>query len=623
MIQFGFQAPTKSTNTSKNVNDVMSWIWNIGANNKANDVLSKIWTIKWVNTWWSAWVQQQINQVKPVIESGKSYSIWRVNPQTPIEDDAILWASYDLTSWADPQKVFTAYPELKDKRDALMWYLYDAQNIDVKEDKLYDAYPELSRNVKTQLRSQLKTQVEKDIAQQWIETNPLSTTENIKAWALWVAQWISDVWYNLFWETANKIGDFIGSKLKDTKVAKEITDFVINNLWVSKEQLRDFQTQEELRKASWDQYSSEQNANILRTVWGRRLEQSKSWEIGKVVWKTIWETALSIWAVWLAWAWAKSILWATAKSWLWQLAKSATVWAISWLAWTEASTLASEWRLATGKELKTSALLWAAWWALFAWKITPSEKKIADTILPKMTPSVRAERAAKWLYSERWVFNKVINKLDNNEKEMLNTVKNFISPKKSIVSNINKARDVLYTETNNLQNKLSNSSYTWKTKDVINAMDKLEKPIALKWGDLEKQYNAVKQAFKKILDSSNKDAKWLLQARKEFDLLVSKEFPNLYSSDTLTPMKTAITNLRKVPNQILNDWIWDDLVKKSLRKQSLIMDAIDNMATKTEDINSSSLSRRYKNNESLIKGIWYSAGAWYGGIEIAKALSKE
>jgi hypothetical protein len=37
--------------------------------------------------------------------------------------------------------------------------------------------------------------------------------------------------------------------------------------------------------------------------------------------------------------------------------------------------------------------------------------------------------------------------------------------------------------------------------------------------------------------------------------LVKKEFPNLYESDALTPIKTAITEIRKIPNNIVNEKI--------------------------------------------------------------------
>jgi hypothetical protein len=44
-----------------------------------------------------------------------------------------------------------------------------------------------------------------------------------------------------------------------------------------------------------------------------------------------------------------------------------------------------------------------------------------------------------------------------------------------------------------------------------------------------------------------------------------------------------------------------------------------NMSTKMT--NQSEIAKFYKDNEALIKGIWYTAAIWYGWIETIKAIS--
>jgi BMFP domain-containing protein YqiC len=55
--------------------------------------------------------------------------------------------------------------------------LADAQNLEVDDKKLYETYPELSKDIKTQIRSQFKSQIEQLDADQELIDNPLSSKE--------------------------------------------------------------------------------------------------------------------------------------------------------------------------------------------------------------------------------------------------------------------------------------------------------------------------------------------------------------------------------------------------------------------------------------------------------------
>lgn len=92
-----------------------------------------------------------------------------------------------------------------------------------------------------------------------------------------------------------------------------------------------------------------------------------------------------------------------------------------------------------------------------------------------------------------------------------------------------------------------------------------------------------------------------MDARQEFDNIVNKTYPNLYTSEAETPMKIAITSLRQIPNQILNANIADDVVQQSLRKQSLLMRIEENFATKLEQVGTSDISRFANKNKELLK----------------------
>jgi len=59
-----------------------------------------------------------------------------------------------LTAGFDPVEVHKAYPELSKKWDAIMGYISDAQT-PAKVTELYNAYPELSNNIKESMYGQV------------------------------------------------------------------------------------------------------------------------------------------------------------------------------------------------------------------------------------------------------------------------------------------------------------------------------------------------------------------------------------------------------------------------------------------------------------------------------------
>lgn len=75
------------------------------------------------------------------------------------------------------------------------------------------------------------------------------------------------------------------------------------------------------------------------------------------------------------------------------------------------------------------------------------------------------------------------------------------------------------------------------------------------------------------------NAEGMLKARQEFDTWVSKSYPNLYSNESWSPLKSAIVDIRSTANDMLADKIGGDVVKTSLKKQSQLYTIRDNIAT--------------------------------------------
>lgn len=336
--------------------------------------------------------------------------------------------------------------------------------------------------------------------------------------------------------------------------------------------------------------------NLENKIYGGSKQVSPgSFETGKQVGKQIGITALTPWAGALKWV---STLWKT------------TIWALEWAGQAQLTSLLDKWRLASLKETVT----WAGiWWALRGisgiwqkwWSIAQTEK----LVMPKLTPSEMASRAKEWLTSTS-MFGKVTAKASKAEKELAQRFQTILRPNKTVSSNINTVLKELNKETDNLINVVKDKPVIFNPKEITNKMRKLEKPLMIRGWENESKYNAVIKKFEEILSKKPKTAVWLLESRKELDSWINAEIPNLYTSDTMTPLKVAITKIRKVPNEWLNEKIWGDVVKNSLSKQSQMFDIVDNLKSKIESEGSTALARWKKRNPWKAQAIWWGALAW-------------
>jgi len=361
------------------------------------------------------------------------------------------------------------------------------------------------------------------------------------------------------------------------------------------------------KKILWETAYNRAKSKIWPTMWETTGELFKKTWVNEnstafKVWKWIWDFAqtsaitTAIPGVWLL-RWL-GIVWKTA------------VWATEGAIGTQASSLIDKWEFASAKD----TAIWAGIWGILrgvsgiwqkGWSISQTEK----LIMPKMTPSVTAERAKEGLMKTNMFWN-VSSIASKREKEMAQTALNILRPKETVVSNINRSLKALNSETDSLINVVKNSPVTYQTKDIIGRMRSIEKPLMIRWWENEAKYDAVIKKFESILNKSDKTAAWLLRARKEFDSFVNAEIPNLYTSDTMSPLKVAITKLRKIPNEWLNEKVWGDIVKGSLSKQNQLLDIIDNLSTKAESEGSTALQRWIRKNPLKAKAIWWWSLVW-------------
>lgn len=321
-----------------------------------------------------------------------------------------------------------------------------------------------------------------------------------------------------------------------------------------------------------------------------------AWEVLAVtptkIASTLWGRALQAWAIW-AWIWwidpilekgsdatAWDILWWAAIWWaLWaasvplleKLAIPALWWVIKKIRWVTKAVW-KEWVKKVIKQTFTKT-----------WKNTALDILKPEKLSAKQLSKLKLEwkvKTWKWLTWENWEYVP-----DKRDLEIAKDSSDYLVKWKSTSENIINVRKWiadLWEKTK--QEIIKQWDSIFNTKTINSKFKNIEKPVLIKSdASLNNAYDNVIKKVQDLIKKSPKQKSSLLQVRKDFDKFVNREFPNLYSSDTLTPMKTAILDVREVLNDFIASWLpkWNSF-RELLKKQSNLYRAMDMLSDKTD-----------------------------------------
>jgi hypothetical protein len=227
-------------------------------------------------------------------------------------------------------------------------------------------------------------------------------------------------------------------------------------------------------------------------------------------------------------------------------------------------------------------------------RIAARSEFIDDLVLPLGTPSVKAEQALRT--TERGALLKQTYNLSPLERDVAETVKSIakVTPNRSYQYNLNKLQEAAGKEARYLENKLSGLKITFPKQEykaqIDNAVTRLaNNPILV--GDAEKTAERLVGEFYKIVDNVPPTPAGLLQARKNFDAVVRRYKPNAFDPKAENAFTEVVRELRTTTNQFIADKSPSVAVKNSLKKQSNLLYAVDNIAAKAGKESSTVIGR--------------------------------
>ncbi len=244
---------------------------------------------------------------------------------------------------------------------------------------------------------------------------------------------------------------------------------------------------------------------------------------------------------------------------------------------------------------------------------------IEKDIAPALTKKV-AEIGAKGRegLTKSTILGKIAPSLDNETKEIAKViydkVPNF-TRMNTYTDKLNATKTAVYNMSDELKKAVESSGENgiYSFKQLESALKNTEVPFSLV-GDSQKAYeNLIPKAMDIARRNGGKISN-LFNARKELDQFIENAVPNLYSSDRQTSLRVAIRNLRGTFNDFIEKRVPSVGYKKSLKEQSRMFDAIENLAPKAVKEIGTTRMERFGAAHPVVSGLIKKAatGAEYG-----------
>lgn len=238
----------------------------------------------------------------------------------------------------------------------------------------------------------------------------------------------------------------------------------------------------------------------------------------------------------------------------------------------------------TSKEISdagSSVIKWE-WWQAIAWRTEATFFKKPQNIPTKQSIHKIQTAAEYWI--DAW---------------------------KSFESQANTAAQWIQKISKEIDNSVRGANRIFNKKELASEFNK----IANAPSDITtKNKKIIQNIFMEYANKEKWNIEWLHKARMAFykDNRIAKIlwWPQNDMQEYVKEISGAVKNII---------WKTSPKYKELVRKEAELYDIMKNISTKMKD--QSMIAKFYKDNESLIKWLWYSAAIWYGGIETLKAIS--
>lgn len=228
---------------------------------------------------------------------------------------------------------------------------------------------------------------------------------------------------------------------------------------------------------------------------------------------------------------------------------------------------------------------------------------IDDLVLPKSTAAVRTEQVART--TEEGALKTKTTGLSDVEKRMADEVSKIpdVGSEKTIQGNYTVISQEVLKEAKALKAELRTNDVPIPRREFSAELDRVtarleQNPILV--GDASKSAVKVVEQMKRLVDKNPGTASGLLQARKELDAWIKTQKPKVFDPKTDSSLSIAVREIRQSTNDFIDARATNVAVKDSLRKQSTLLSAMENIAPKAADEAGNSMLRAWQNANKVL-----------------------
>lgn len=210
-----------------------------------------------------------------------------------------------------------------------------------------------------------------------------------------------------------------------------------------------------------------------------------------------------------------------------------------------------------------------------------------EMVAPKLTAKETAEAIAQRGTSQKGLLRKTVLNEDPQIAKLAEVVTTNVpkfNPSKGLLFNVNETKKAVSSMAKKLKEDVikGGQDRIYSFKELSSRLNSLEKPLLIASDTtLNNAYDRVVKKMIEIAKKKGGKVSNLLDTRQDFDMFIKKQFPNLYNSDNLTPMRQAIKDIRNEMNEFTAENLPEELgFRKSLITQHQLLNAIENMAEK-------------------------------------------
>lgn len=209
--------------------------------------------------------------------------------------------------------------------------------------------------------------------------------------------------------------------------------------------------------------------------------------------------------------------------------------------------------------------------------------------------------------------------------EIAKTVQDIVKPGASNIKNVNAVKSAIANVGSQLQQGLKEFKGIVSPSQFKSAIEAVERPLLIASDTtLNTAYDRVIAKATQLAGKQAGTLEGLWKARVAFDDFIEKQFPRLYDDARLTPMKTAITDIRQAWNDYIAGRLPDgNPYKEQLKTMSNMYRAIDQMSTKAIGELGQNAFSKYTNviAKHPVMAFGAATGVGVGGYLIAPILT--